>query len=336
MFLKKLLYPALLFFFITNTIIICLPDGAHATISAYMPYYAVYEEVNGTNTYSYIIIRRFKLNNTGTYLCINPYTLTTGLLKPAHSAIKKQSLQSILAMFPNSPYATLYSLAQKNSKRMFNAGITHFNQLDTIVVSFDLCPSKKQLDTRFIEQFIDYNKNQLPAPVTICISGNWLLKHEDDLQWLKQLAFNKQLDIVWVNHSYSHFYSRSLPIKKNFLLKEGTNIACEVLQNEKIMLEHNIIPSIFFRFPGLVSNQKIYSKVMDYGLIPLGSDAWLAKGKMPRGGSILLVHLNGNDKKGTRILLQYMQSVHQPGIIASITHCNSNGNTCTIKKQTKL
>ncbi len=81
MFLKKLLYPALLFFFITSTIIICLPDGAHATITAYMPYYAIYNEVNGTNTYSYIIIRRFKLNNTDIYLYHHPYTLTNRFIK---------------------------------------------------------------------------------------------------------------------------------------------------------------------------------------------------------------------------------------------------------------
>jgi hypothetical protein len=50
---------------------------------------------------------------------------------------------------------------------------------------------------------------------------------------------------------------------------------------------------------------------MDYGLIPLGSDAWLAKGKMPRGG-VYYWYILRNEKKGTGILLQFINlSINQ-------------------------
>ena len=39
------------------------------------------------------------------------------------------------------------------------------------------------------------------------------------------------------------------------------------------------------------------------GLIPLGSDAWLAKNEWPREGSIVLVHANGNEPLGVRRLM---------------------------------
>jgi len=37
-------------------------------------------------------------------------------------------------------------------------------------------------------------------------------------------------------------------------------------------------------------------------LIPIGSAAWLAKGETPRAGSLILVHANGNEPEGIRLL----------------------------------
>ncbi len=51
----------------------------------------------------------------------------------------------------------------------------------------------------------------------------------------------------------------------------------EVLEVGKILVSNNIAPSPFFRFPGLISDQTLIEKLEYLGLIPLGSDAWLAK-----------------------------------------------------------
>ena len=64
------------------------------------------------------------------------------------------------------------------------------------------------------------------------------------------------------------------------------------------MINSNLNISIYFRFPGLISNEEVYNKVLGYGLIPLGSDSWIGKGRLPKNGSIVLVHGNGNDIKG--------------------------------------
>ena len=87
----------------------------------------------------------------------------------------------------------------------------------------------------------------------------------------------------------------------NFLLEKGTDISAEVLKTEIVLLQKGLRPSIFFRFPGLVSGKSVFMKIVDFGLIPLGSDAWLSKGQKPGNGSIVLIHANGNDPYGIRI-----------------------------------
>lgn len=311
---------------------------SYPKITAYMPYYALYIELQQNKTTRYIIIRKFKYNFTQAYLYIHPDTLRTGILKNPQGTIQKNSLHTIIQQCADTQYAQLYQKALQKSKRIFNAGITHVNT-NGMVVSLDLCPSKRPVDSSFFEKLIALNKMSTPLPVTMCISGKWLLTHPEDLKWLQSLASNGKLDITWVNHSFTHFYSRKLTVRKNFMLKEDTNVTREVFQNEICMLEHDIIPSVFFRFPGLISNQKIYEKVMGYGLIPLGADAWLAKGKKPIAGSIILVHANGNEKKGTNILLQLARfratDIH-PIVSLTQVYANSQHIALIHKKQKKL
>jgi hypothetical protein len=72
-----------------------------------------------------------------------------------------------------------------------------------------------------------------------------------------------------------------------------------------------IVPSVFFRFPGLVSDKDHVLAVMAYGLIPVGSDAWLGKNEQPKVGSIVLVHANGNEPIGVRRFLRLIREERQ-------------------------
>jgi hypothetical protein len=98
------------------------------------------------------------------------------------------------------------------------------------------------------------------------------------------------------------------PLKENFLLEPGTDISYEVLETEKAMLKNGLQPSVFFRFPGLVSDQQLVYKITDFGLIPVGTDAWLAKGQQPQAGSIVLIHGNGNEPTGVNDFIKLLQS----------------------------
>ena len=89
---------------------------------------------------------------------------------------------------------------------------------------------------------------------------------------------------------------------RKLLLSAGTNPKVEILSTEKYLLEAGQNPGVFFRFPGLVSNKKLIKTLKSYGLIPLGADAWIAKGQAIRPGGIILVHGNGNEPDGIKDL----------------------------------
>ncbi len=70
------------------------------------------------------------------------------------------------------------------------------------------------------------------------------------------------------------------------------------MATEKLLLQRGLIPSVFFRYPGLVANETLLLKLNKLSIIPLGSDAWLAKKEIPKAGSIILVHGNSNEHEG--------------------------------------
>ncbi|MBU3714717.1 MAG: hypothetical protein FGM46_07185, partial [Ferruginibacter sp.] len=169
--------------------------------------------------------------------------------------------------FKNSNY---YKLAQKIIVQNYNSSGIDSTVNHGYSLTLDLCPSTKKFD----QDFFDFLFNHQVAPFYVCVSGKWMEKHYDDLKYI--IKKNKNDDIVWVNHSYSHYYDPSKKVDNNFMLNENTDFDVEVLNNEKLMIENGIVPSSFFRFPGLISDKKLCQKVISYGLIPLSSKAWLA------------------------------------------------------------
>jgi hypothetical protein len=165
----------------------------------------------------------------------------------------------------------------------------------------DLCPAKRPLDRGFIEALTALPLKQ-PVPLALMVSGLWVQRHPDDFAWLRNQVTAGKLAITWGNHSFTHPYAPKTPLEENFLLSPGTDFTAEALSLEALLLEAGLIPSPFFRFPGLVSNRRLIEKLRDLQLIPIGSAAWLAKGETPRSGSLILVHANGNEPEGIRLL----------------------------------
>ena len=165
----------------------------------------------------------------------------------------------------------------------------------------DLCPAKRPLDRGFIEALTALPQKP-PVPIALMVSGLWIQRHPDDFAWLKNQAAAGKISITWVNHSFTHFYDPAAPLEKNFLLSPGTDFSSEVLSLEILLLDSGLLPSPFFRFPGLVSNQRLIEALRGLHLIPIGSNAWLAKGEIPQPGSVILVHANGNEPEGIRLL----------------------------------
>ncbi len=171
-------------------------------------------------------------------------------------------------------------------------------------LTIDMCPSSKSFEEDFFKKLVELSsKLNKPIPIAICVSGLWINKHTEEFLWLLKQQENGYLQITWVNHSFSHPYFKDKPLEDNFLLSNKQDFENEVLEAGKILVSYNIAPSPFFRFPGLVSDQTLIEKLKDLGFIPLGSNAWLAKGEKVQDGSFILVHGNSNEKAGIDLIM---------------------------------
>ena len=185
---------------------------------------------------------------------------------------------------------------------MQNSGIIHgFPKEKGVTLTIDLCPSHKPLDRIIFTSLIsEFQITEKPVPIALSITGRFMLTHLEDITWLKGLIKSGEISVTWINHTYNHQYNSKVPLKDNFLLEPNTDINFEILGTELALLQHGLLFSVFFRFPGLVSDHQIVDKVIEYGLIPIGSDAWLAKGQSAYAGSIILIHGNGNEPLGIK------------------------------------
>lgn len=160
------------------------------------------------------------------------------------------------------------------------------NFKDAIVISIDLCPSSKRYDKKLFKALEDVGKKRgKPVPVAIAVSGNWITGHLDELEEIRKMY----LDITWVNHSYSH------PVKDDFCNNPKVDFISEVEKNIELFRKYQLKISKIFRFPGLRYNTKRLKQLADMGYIAIGADAWLGKGEKIKGGSIVLIHGNGNE-----------------------------------------
>ena len=148
------------------------------------------------------------------------------------------------------------------------------------------------------------------VPVGIAVSGAWIKQEPSAFERIVQMRDSGTLNVTWINHSATH------PVNKGkFLTESNTDFTMEVLATEKYLLERGEIPSVFFRFPGLVYNQDLLTKLKEFSLIPLDANTWLAKGKKIQDGSIILIHGNGNEPEGIDIFLKFFQKT-QPEFIS--------------------
>jgi hypothetical protein len=254
------------------------------------------------DTFPYMALRSFTQAGEKKILIVNTSDLSTGIVCADSARCAKGTLADMRMRFARCTYVLALDSAERRSTSIQDAGLVHGYPLQKgIDLTADLCPSKQPLAREFftglIEQFLTREK---PVPIAIAVTGNWMHEHQDDLQWLIGLEKKGDLDITWINHSYNHRSYDSVPVKQNFLLNKATNLDLEVLKTERKMIEFGITPSVFFRFPGLVSDSLVFAKITAYGLIPVGSDAWLAKNQKPHNGSIVLVHANGNEPYGIK------------------------------------
>jgi hypothetical protein len=258
-----------------------------------------------------VVLRSFARDGARSFLAVDPGTLATRLVPPSTVAFDARPWSEVRRAVAGTPYGRALRDAAANEKPLQGAGLDRVRPTrGGIDLTLDLCPSTRPLDRGLFAALVDaLGQEERPAPVAIAVTGAWMRDHADDLRWLVSLEAAGALAITWVNHSFHHRVSRDRPLESSFLLEPGTDVRAEVLDTEEAMLAAGLVPSCFFRFPGLVSTPAVFEKVEALGLVPLGSDAWLAKTRGPtRDGSIVLVHANGNEPLGVRRFLELLRS----------------------------
>lgn len=283
--------------------------AAHHNIADYQPVFlSAYNQENELR----IVIRRFYRNEMLYYLAVNPNTLETELAPAATMAklVLLNPRQDLNPALSEAPYLRILMQYTLPPYRLQNYGMTHAQTTaNGMFLTIDMCPSSKPFESDFFHKLIAIsNEHHQPMPVAISITGLWIIHHKEEFNWLIQAAKENKLAITWVNHSYNHAYHPEVPDNKNFLLLPRTDVKQEILETERLLLVNGQLPSVFFRFPGLISNEKLVLTLRDYGLIPIGANAWLAKDEQARQGSFILVHGNSNEPQGIEKILPFLDN----------------------------
>ncbi|OCX51424.1 polysaccharide deacetylase [Mucilaginibacter sp. PPCGB 2223] len=288
---------------------------AISTLSAQTTYpdiknYQVYFGSAKRNTQDWLVLRRFEDHNKSYLLLLDPRELETKVDEASLYQVNHLTIDELRKYFAVTAYVKALSKAESQDKMIQDAGIQTGMPKETgITLTADLCPSHRPLDRRiFTDIFNEFKKVEQPVPIALSVTGIWMRAHQADLAWLKDMQAHRQINITWINHSFNHRVNSKAPLTQNFLLEKGTDIYYEVTETEKAMLKNGLLPSCFFRFPGLVSDAQLVDAIINFGLIPIGTDAWLAKGQQPQNGSIVLIHGNGNEPVGVADFIKLIQS----------------------------
>jgi hypothetical protein len=279
------------------------PVGAAPPITNYhalfSPFYDAKRELR-------IAIRQYTSGSVSNFLVLNPYTLTNEI-RPADTV--NFSAMIAPSVWKNTPFYQSLEAFTAAPYKLSNYGLTCATAYTSgIFLTIDMCQSNKNYEQGMFQSVIKLpQRKNGPIPVAIALTGKWANQHPTELAWILQQIALGNLDVTWVNHSYSHPYDPKAPLNKTFMLTPGIDFQAEVLQNEIMMLERGMIPAPFFRFPGLISAPKLIQTLKELSLLPIGSNAWLALGQTPRPGSIILVHGNGNEPVGIKLLLAYLR-----------------------------
>lgn len=297
---------------ILRTFLVCLfvscSVASAQTISNYEHYFGIGIENNQPDTL--IIIRHFERGSGGCFFAINPKTCLTHFVPAESLVVHPIPLCKVLELLAHTPYGAILIHAYQSPHSLALAGMQSVpSPYGSFFLTVDLCPSHKSLDRILFKTLVSLPQAQKrPIPCALSVAGRWLENHQDDAAWIDSLIVNEKIEVTWVNHSYNHYAKKDLPLQQNFLLEKGTNIHAEVLKNEQAMIARGWVPSIFFRFPGLISNTAIFDSIIQLGLVPLGTNAWLAKGQIAQTGSVILIHANGNEKQGVREFIHVLNT----------------------------
>jgi hypothetical protein len=268
-------------------------------------YRVIHQAVRDASGRLRLAIRSFRADGAAHLLVVDPVSFQSFDLPAANLTLPSAAAEHSLG---SSPFMRALERYAAPPYPLQNGGATRAaGQVAGEFLTVDLCPSHRAFERELFDTLAGTGKGAA-VPVAVAVTGIWLKSHPEEFAYLRSESAAGKLAITWMNHSFHHSYDSKAPLARNFVLTPGTDFPAEVLALEQLLLSRGVVPSPFFRFPGLVSDAATVKRLRDYSLIPIGSDAWLAKGEVPRQGSFILVHGNGNEPKGVKLLLPMLRA----------------------------
>ncbi len=252
--------------------------------------------LNGTNL---ILTREISYTNKEkAFIAINPETLETFLIRDTNF-IEIEGFY-----FEDMPFTKIKNSFYKSSNTIgeFDKKEKLIQNNALVLLTTDLCPTDKPLDTNFYKAIAETEKNiSNKIAFIIFFSGKWIELHKNEFEWIKTNNFN----FISANHTYSHHI-----IKEKFPNSELKN---EIIKTELIMLKNGLIPSCFFRFPGLKYNPENLAVLYEMNLLPLSVNFWGGQKSYPQK-SILLVHSNGSVPIEVKKFIKFLKEIKTKNI----------------------
>src|SRR5208283_2472701 len=189
--------------------------GAPAGVAAVDDYRPTLQACSSTDARRGFAIRTMTVGGEGVVLFADPEALTTRLERIACLTCREAGENELAATrMGRAIAASAEAPGIEHRGFLENAGLIRGARGGAFVTG-DLCPSRRPLDRSF---FSGLEASGPHAPVAVAISGLWLTHHGPDFRWLTGHRDAGALDILWVNHTYTHPYRRKLSDASNYLL----------------------------------------------------------------------------------------------------------------------
>lgn len=169
------------------------------------------------------------------------------------------------------------------------AGVTN------LYLTTDLCPYRTNYNRDFFTTLQAHKKQTgQDIPLLIFFTGRWI---QSNPQAFREIC-RSGLPFTAGNHTFSHT-----------ILKEDSDVPAlekDILKNETYLLTQGILPSPFFRFPGLRYGPRHLQLLRRLNLLPVGVAIWMGQKHIPDEG-VILVHTNGTQDIEVKRFIRFLK-----------------------------
>lgn len=223
---------------------------------------------------SFVVFREFEQNGESLFLAADLNTLETSILR-----------QEDMMFFEN------YEEEAASSKFMslLNANTPISNAPKNGFILFVELVKRTKKDKFERDFFLSLASRENVTPIGIVFSSRWLIEDKANFNKIHSFVEQKKITVTWIHKVLNY-----------------ANLESEVLNNERLLLESNILPSIFFKIDGDFT-EDVKTKLKALSLISVKPSEVIAKGGKLASGKIVVIQGNGSEHKHIKTILNEIE-----------------------------